>query len=342
MRVVDLHTGETATVRIILDADNKQFKVKCRRCGKWGTYPLDLITDDEQNSGLCSKCFGEENVSNLYALGVDFEGNLVQIDLQTGYEEPWTLSESEIDNMKNLLYSGINLKLIKCPSRPFKNAEELLFVDDNSDYGKAIRNRKIKQTMVKFRSFEKWKRTYPKELIELLSSAEDQVSESLFRERFPHVCSPSGKKITTSFLRDIIEYCNFSRTKVIQEWEGFEFSVRDLIRRWGQLDTRRYLIFKFDSRRFCFREIDALATGTKTNIVIDAKWSGGEIEKSQIELYMEFLKAIGIPVSKGVFVTADDEFDHLGGNIFRIPLDWFQVAKSIDEIDLFIERLFRK
>jgi len=76
--------------------------------------------------------------------------------------------------------------------------------------------------------------------------------------------------------------------------------------------------------------------------VIDAKWSGGEIEKSQIELYMEFLKAIGIPVSKGVFVTADDEFDHLGGNIFRIPLDWFQVAKSIDEIDLFIERLFRK
>lgn len=82
--------------------------------------------------------------------------------------------------------------------------------------------------------------------------------------------------------------------------------------------------------------------GSEANIVIDAKWSGGEIEKSQIKLYMRFLEAIGIPISKGVFVTADDEFENLGENIFRIPLDWFQLVESIDEIDLFIDRLFKK
>lgn len=249
VKVVDLSTGETATVRIIVDAGNKQFKVKCRRCGKWGTYSLDSITEDEKNSGLCPKCFREENVSNLYAFGIDLEGNLVQINLQTGQEESWFLSESEIDNMKNLLYSGINLKLVKCPSNPFENAKDLLFVDDDSDYGKAIQNKKIGQYIAKFRSFERWKKTYPKELIELLSWPEDQVSEDNFRRKFPNVRSPTGKKITTSFLRTMREYCNFSRTKVVRDWEGFEFSVRDLVMRWGQLDPRRYLIFKFDSKK---------------------------------------------------------------------------------------------
>lgn len=342
IKVVDLSTGETATVRIIVDAGNKQFKVKCRRCGKWGTYSLDSITDDEKNSGLCSKCFREENISNLYVLGTDLKGNLVQINVQTGQEESMFLAKSEIDNMKNLLYTGIKHKLVKCPSNPFEKAKELLFVSDDSDYGKAIQNRKIEQNIAKFRSFERWKKTYPEELIELLSWPEDQVYEDNFRLKHPTVRSPTGKKITTSFLKAMREYCNFSRTKVVQDWEGFEFSVRDLVRRWGQLDPRRYLIFKFDSEKFCYREIDALAIGSKANIVIDAKWSGGEIKKSQIILYVRFLEAIGIPISKGVFVTADDEFEHLGENIFRIPLDWFQLAKSIDEIDLFFDRLLKK
>lgn len=342
VRVVDLQTGETATVRFILDAGNNKFKVRCRRCGRWGTYSLNSITEDEKSSGLCPECFRTNNVSNLYAVGIDHEGNLVSINLRTGREEPWTLSDSKIENMKRLLFKGINLKLVKCPSDPFENAKKLLFVDDDSDYGKAIQNRKIEQYIAKIRAFERWKKTYPKELMELLSWPENQVSEKVFKQKFPYICSPTGRRITTPFLRAIREYCNYSKSKIVQDWEGFEFSVRDLISRWGQLDQRRYLIFDLGSNKFCYKEIDALAIGEKVNIVVDAKWSGGEVDRSQILLYMKFLGEFGIPVSRGIFVTADDEFDNLCEDVYRIPLEWFQLVKSIDKIDLFIQRLFKK
>jgi len=341
IRMVDLSTGETATVRFIVDSSNNEFIVKCRRCGKWGTYSLDSITEDKKGSGLCPECFRKENVYN-YAVGINLEGKLVSINLQTREQESLILSPSEIDNAKKLLYSGIDLKLVKCPSNHFEHAKELLFVDGNSDYGKAIQNKEIRQYIAKVRAFEKWKKTYPNELIELLSWPDNEVSEKKFSREFPHVTSPTGKKIRTSFLRSLREHCDCSSTKVAQDWEGFEFSLRDLIDRWGQLDPRRYLIFKLDSKRFCYRAIDALAIGSKVNIVVDAKWGGGEIKKSQMQVYMRFLEAIGIPISKGVFVTADDEFDNLGDSVFRIPLEWFQVAESIDEIDVFITKLFKK
>jgi hypothetical protein len=87
--------------------------------------------------------------------------------------------------------------MTKCPSEPFENATELLFVDGHSDYGKAIQNRRIMRMIAKFRSFERWKKTYPKEFLQLLSWFDDEVSESRFRQEFPNVLSPTVKKITT-------------------------------------------------------------------------------------------------------------------------------------------------
>ena len=58
--------------------------------------------------------------------------------------------------------------------------------------------------------------------------------------------------------------------------------------------------------------------------------------------YLKFLEKVNIRISKGVFITADDDFDYLEDNIFRLPFEWFQLAKSIDEVDLFIERVFEK
>lgn len=341
VRAVDFSTGEIIKTRFILEAAKRQFRVECRRCGKWGVYSLDSLTDDEKNSGLCPVCFRRENPPT-HAIGVDSEGKLVSINLQTKQEQSWILSDMEINHMKKLLYDGIDLELVKCPSNPFENAKELLFVDDSSDYGKAIKNKGIQHYIAKFRSFERWKREHPAELLELLSWSEDEVSAKRFKDRFPNVHSSTGKTITTPFLKSIREHCNSSSIKFFQDWEGFEFSIRDALNRWGQLDRRRYLIFKYDSKRFCYREIDALARSSKVNILIDAKWSGGEIEKSQMELYMEFLERIGIPISKGIFVTADDEFDSFGDNIFRFPLEWFQILGDIDKVDLLIDRLSEK
>jgi hypothetical protein len=341
IKVVDLVTGETAETRAIFDAGKNEFRVECRRCGKWGVYSLDSITEDEQNSGLCPKCFNDENAAEC-AVGIDTEGELVSINLHTGRSESFVLSDSEIDNIKKLFFEGIDLKVVKCPHDPFESAIELFFVDDNSDYGKAIQNRKIMMTIAKFRSYERWKRAYPKELLQLLSWSDDEVSETRFRHEFLGVPSPTGKKITTSFLKSMREYCNCSRATVIHVWQGFEFSVRDLIGRWGQLDPRRYLIFRMEAKKFCYKEIDALGIGSKANILVDAKSGGGNIQKSQMELYIKFLNKLGISISKAVFVTADDEFKDLGENVFCVPLEWFQLAKSIDEIDLFIQNLFKK
>jgi hypothetical protein len=138
------------------------------------------------------------------------------------------------------------------------------------------------------------------------------------------------------------EYCGISRSSVVSRWQGFEFSVRDTVDRWHQLDPQRYLIFKLSSSTFSYKEIDTLGVGSKVNVLVDAKSCGGNIDKSQMTLHLRFFEKIGLPVSKGVFVTADDKFDYLGDNIFRIPFEWFQLAKSIDEVDLFIENLFKK
>lgn len=341
VKVVDLSTGETAETKVIFDAGRNEFRVECRKCRKWGIYSLDSITEDEQDSGLCPLCFKKENPTEC-AVGMDPEGELVSINLRTWQSESLVLSESEINNVKKLMFEGIDLKMTKCPSEPFESATELLFVGDHSDYGKAIQNRRIMRTIAKFRSFERWKKIYQKEFLQLLSWSDDEVSESRFRQEFPGVLSSTGKKITTFFLKSMREYCNYSRASVIHIWQGFEFSIRDLISRWGQLDPRRYLIFRMGAKKFCYKEIDALGIGSKANILVDAKSGGGTVQKSQMELYVRFLNKVGIPISKAVFVTADDEFKDLGDDVFCIPLEWFQLAKSIDEIDLFIQNLFKK
>jgi len=340
IEVVDMITGEKGSARFIVDATKNEYKVQCRRCGNWGTYSLNSITDNQRCSGLCPDCFVKENKNHIYAFGQKSDGKWEQIPL-SGTKESWFLSDSEIDRINELLYPGINLRLVKCPPDPFEEAEQLLFLDDDSNYAKAIQNRKIKQHIAKIRAFEKWKKTYSEECVELLSWSDDEVSENHFVKMFPDVKSPTGKKITTSFLKSMKEHCSNSKATVISDWQGFEFSVRDLISRWGQLDPRRYLIFKLDSKKFCYREIDALAIGSDAKVIVDAKWSGGEIKKSQMELYMRFLHKIGIEVTRGIFVTADDDFEDLGDNIFRMPLDWFQQLKSIDKVDLFIRRLLQ-
>jgi hypothetical protein len=306
-----------------------------------GGYTLLILLQKTNKTRLCPQCFKKENPTE-YAVGMNLEGEFVSINLRTGQPESLVLSESEIENVKKLMFEGIDLKMTKCPSEPFESATELLFVDDHSDYGKAIQNRRIMRTIAKFRSFERWKKIYPKEFLQLLSWSDDEVSESQFRQEFPGVFSPTGKKITTFFLKSMREYCNYSRAKVIPIWQGFEFSIRDLISRWGQLDLRRYLIFRMGAKKFCYKEIDALGIGSKANILVDAKSGGGTVQKSQMELYIRFLNKVGIPISKAVFVTADDEFKDLGDDVFCIPLEWFQLAKSIDEIDLFIQNLLKR
>lgn len=235
IKVVDMTTGEKGSARFIVDANKNEYKVQCRRCGKWGTYSLTSITDNQRCSGLCPDCFAKENQNNIYAFGQKLEGQWEQIPL-SGTKESWFLSNSEIDRINKLLYPGINLRLVKCPPDPFEKAEELLFLGDDSNYAKAIQNRQLKQHIAKIRAFEKWKKTYPEECVELLSWSDDEVSENRFVEMFPDVRSTTGKKITTSFLKSMKEHCSSSKAKVIADWQGFEFSVRDLISRWDQLD----------------------------------------------------------------------------------------------------------
>jgi hypothetical protein len=176
----------------------------------------------------------------------------------------------------------------------------------------------------------------------LLSWEDDGVSEQRFTKMYPTVPSASGNKITTTFLRSMREYCGFSKSPMVSQWQGFEFSVRDTVDRWGQLDPRRYLIFVRTQSTFSYKEIDVLGTGSKVNLLLDAKSCGGIVDKSQMLLYIKFFEKINIKISKGVFITADDDFDYLGDNIFRLPFEWFKLAKSIDEVDLFIERVFEK
>lgn len=340
IKVVDLTTGEKGSARFIVDASKNEYKIQCRRCGEWGTYLLTSITDNQRSSGLCPDCFARENQSNVYAFGQTLEGKWEQIPL-SGKEESWILSDSEIDRIKELLYPDTDLRLVKCPPDPFEKAEELLFLGEDSDYARTIQNKKIRHYIAKVRAFEKWKTTYPEECVKLLSWSDDEVSENRFVEMYPDARSPTGKKITTSFLQSMREHCSRSKSKVVSDWQGFEFSVRDLISRWDQLDPRRYLIFKLDLRKFCYREIDALGIGTNAKVIVDAKWVGGEIKKSQMELYVKFLREVGIEVTRGVFVTADDEFEDLGNDIFRMPLDWFTLLKSIDRVDIFIRRLLQ-
>jgi len=160
IKVVDLETGEEGSARFIVDVDKDEYKIECRRCKKWGTYSLNSITDNQRTSGLCPNCYKKENQDNFYGFGKTLDGQWVQIgDSQN--EESWFLSKSEINRIKKLKYPGIDLKLVKCPPNPFEKTEELLFVDNESDYGKAIQNRKIEDYVAKIKAFEKWKKTYP-------------------------------------------------------------------------------------------------------------------------------------------------------------------------------------
>ncbi len=58
--------------------------------------------------------------------------------------------------------------------------------------------------------------------------------------------------------------------------------------------------------------------------------------------YLQFFKEIGIKISKAVFVTTDERFSDLGDNIFEMPFEWFQFLKSVDDVDLLLERLKKK
>ena len=341
VRVVNLETGETGTTKIIVDADNQVYCVKCLRCGEWGKYPFSSITDNQKNSGLCPDCFDKENNNSGAFFGQSSDGTWECIPISRK-RNSIIASESEIKKIDKLLYPKIKFKIIKSPSDPFKKAKELIFVDQDSDYVKAIENFKIKKYQDKFSSFEKWKRDHQNELIELLSWSDDEVSQKKFRSMFPNVRSAAGKKVSTLFLRAMKEHCSNTPTKVVKDWQGFEFSIRDQINRWSQLDPRRYLIFKVNDNVFYYKEIDVLAIGSNSKMVIDAKWCGGEIDKLQMEEYMKFLQKIGIEVTKGVFVTADDKFEILGNNIFVIPLEWFKLMDSIDNVDKFIDRVTKK
>jgi hypothetical protein len=338
LEVVNLRTGESAKVRAVIDMDKKQFSVECRKCSKWGVYSIDKITEEEKMSGLCPACFKQEN-SETYVFGINEAGELVNINTETGEEESAIYTDEQIKNYEKLLYPNVKFTIVPCTSDPFSTATELLFVDGESEYGKAIHNASIRKGIARMKAYEQWKKTYPRQLLELLSWDDEDVSEKKFSEVFPEVPSASGKKITTTFLKSMREYCGYPLSSFVPQWQGFEFSVRDTVERWGQLDSRRYLIFKQSSTTFAYNEIDTLGKGSNVNVLLDAKSCGGNVDKSQMQTYLKFFKAINLPISKGVFVTADDDFGALGDNVYRLPFEWFQCLKSIDEVDLLVDRI---
>ena len=182
----------------------RQFKLHLKFCHTLDNVPFNqygrriLYTENEKTSGLCPSCYKKDN-SAIYHLGINSRGELIYVNAENGDEESAILTPEQIKNHEKLLYPNVTCSLVPCGSNPFGDAKELLFVGQDSEYGKAIHNVSVRKNIAKMTAFEEWKKTYPEQLLELLSWEEETVSEERFNKMYPTVSSAFGKKITSTF-----------------------------------------------------------------------------------------------------------------------------------------------